>query len=81
MSLFLTLWGIDALIALILVYFFFVGLGDGTVSLNNIVLWLILLIGMAAVLLGSYWLFTHQYTVIAILLLSLVTVPSLFYGL
>ena len=81
MYLFWTLWGIDAFIALILIYFFFVGLGDGTVAPDNIVLWLIILTGLAAVLLGGYGLFTHQHTIVAKLLLSLVAVPSLLYGL
>ena len=75
------MWGIDAALALVLVCFFFVGLGDGTVSWNNGTLWLVLLIGMEAYLLGGYWLFTHQYTIAAKLLMALLVVPGLFYGL
>jgi hypothetical protein len=81
MYLFWIFWGIDAFVASILVYFFFVGLGDGSISSDNIVLWLVILLGLAAVLLGSYWLFVHQYTIAAKLLLSLVAVPGLLYAL
>ncbi|GAB3782921.1 hypothetical protein GCM10028818_39780 [Spirosoma horti] len=81
MYLFWTFWGIDALVAATLVYFFFVGLGDGTISSYNIFLWLIILLGMAAVLLGGYWLFAHQYTILAKLLVSLIAIPGILYGL
>ncbi len=81
MYLFWISWGIDALIALTLVFFFFVGLGDDTVSSYNIIIWLILLVGMAALLLGGYWLFAHQHTIAATILMALLAVPSLCYGL
>ncbi len=81
MYLFWILWGIDALVAFILVFFFFVGLGDGTVSSGNSMLWLVLLMGMGALLLGGYWLFTHQYPIAATILVALLAVPSLLYGL
>ena len=44
------LCGIDAVIALITLYFFFAGLSDGSVSSFNILLWLALLGGIAAIL-------------------------------
>lgn len=47
------LWGIDALTALIFVVFFIIGIGDGTVSSFNIMLWLLILGILAAVLIGS----------------------------
>ena len=50
------LWGIDALTALIFVGFFIIGIGDGTVSSFNIMLWLLILGILAAVLIGSLWL-------------------------
>ncbi|MDB5241707.1 MAG: osmoprotectant transporter permease [Spirosoma sp.] len=81
MSLFWVLWGIDVLVALVLVYFFFIGLGDGSVSSFNILLWLAILGSLTAVLVGGYWLFTHQHTLMAKLLLALLAVPSLLYGL
>ncbi|QMW00358.1 osmoprotectant transporter permease [Spirosoma foliorum] len=81
MYLFWILWGIDAFVALICLYFFFIGLGDGTVSSSNIVLWLVILSGLAVVLLGGYWLSSHQHAVIAKLLLAILAIPSLLYGL
>jgi len=45
-------WGINLVAALILVYFFFVGLADGSVSSFNIALWLLIL-GVAAVVVGA----------------------------
>jgi hypothetical protein len=47
------LWGVDALTTLIAVYFFFVGLADGSVSSFNIVIWLALLLGLGGVVFGS----------------------------
>lgn len=81
MYIFWIFWGIDALVALVLVCVFFVGLRDGSVAWDNGILCLVLLIGMAAYLLGGYWLFTHQYTIAAILLMAVLVAPTLFYGL
>ena len=81
MFLFWTLWGIDALITLVFVLFFFVGLSDGTVSANNGLLWLVILLGLAALLLGGYWLFTHQYMLVATMLMAVLAVPGIVYGL
>ena len=47
-------WGFDALIAAIFLFFFFWGLSDGTVSSFNIVLWLGILAGLAGILGGSH---------------------------
>ena len=47
------LWGFDAAIAAIFLFFFFWGLADGRVSSFNIVLWLAILAGLAGVLFGS----------------------------
>jgi hypothetical protein len=46
-------WGIDVVAALILVYYFVVGLGDGSVSSFNIVLWLVIVCVSVAVVGGS----------------------------
>ncbi|MFD2937545.1 osmoprotectant transporter permease [Spirosoma flavum] len=81
MYLFWILWGIDALLALVFVFVFFVGLGDGTVDSDNSLVWLVLLLGLAALLLGGYWLFMHQYTTAATLLMALLAVPAILYGL
>jgi hypothetical protein len=46
-------WGFDALIAAVLLFFFFAGLANGRVSSFNIGLWLILLLGVAGIVGGS----------------------------
>lgn len=81
MYFFWILWSIDAFVALIFVYFFFTGLGNGSVSSLYIILWLAILISLTAVLLGGNWLFSHQHTFVANLLLALLAIPSVFYGL
>ena len=54
MTAFRILFGIDSLAAAVVVFFFIWGLADGTVSAFNIVIWLVLLGGVAAVL-GGGW--------------------------
>ena len=46
-------WAVDAVIAAVAVFFFFVGLADGSVSSFNIVLWMVLLLAVAVVVGGS----------------------------
>lgn len=46
-------WGFDALIAAVVLFFFFAGLADGRVSSFNIGMWLVLLLGVAGVVGGS----------------------------
>jgi hypothetical protein len=50
------LFGIDALAAAVVAFFFVWGLGDGTVSSFNILLWLAMLGGVGAILAGGLWL-------------------------
>ncbi len=71
------LFGIDALVAAIFVYFFFVGLGDGSVSSFNGALWLGILTGLAAVLGGSFFLKRAGQNVLALCLLGLLAIPAL----
>ncbi len=47
------LWGIDAVTAVVFIVFFIIGIGDGSVSSFNIMLWLLILSILAAVLIGS----------------------------
>jgi hypothetical protein len=47
------LWGVDALTALVALYFFVVGLADGSVSSFNMGIWLALLLGLGGVVFGS----------------------------
>jgi len=73
---FWTLWGIDALVAAIFVFFFMIGLGDGSVSSFNIVLWLGILGGLALILGGSLALKARR-KVVAIVLLLVLAVPAI----
>ena len=70
------LWGVDALIALVFVYFFLVGLGDGSVSSFNIGLWLVTLACLAAVVGGSLVLRANQRSGLAVTLLLVLAVPG-----
>ena len=74
-------WGIDVIVAAIFVYFFVVGLGDGSVSSFNIVLWLAILAGLASVLGGGLALRAAARTVLATALVTALAVPSVLIGL
>ena len=74
-------WGIDVVVALIFGYFFFVGLGDGSVDSFNIVLWLVILFVSAAVVGGSLALRASGRMVLAVTLVTIVAVPSVLIGL
>ncbi len=50
MILFWILWGIDAVVTLVALYFFFIGLSDGSVSSFNGGLWMGMLLGLAVIL-------------------------------
>jgi hypothetical protein len=71
------LWGFDALIALVVLYFFFIGLADGSVSSFNIGLWLLILLAVGGVVLGSLWLRSLGHNGAAKSVLSILAVPGL----
>lgn len=77
MNFFWILWGFDALIALVVVYYFFVGLLDGSVSSYNALIWVILLIVVALVMLGSLWLKSVNQLLIAKILLWVFAIPGI----
>ena len=54
MLLFRIMLAIASAVALLVLYFFAWGLSDGTVSSRNILMWLALLGGVAAVLVGGW---------------------------
>ena len=60
MTLFWILWIFNALMALVPVYFFFVGLADGSITSRNIGLWGLILLVVVAILIGSWWLQAHN---------------------
>jgi hypothetical protein len=79
MTFFWILWGFDALIALVVLYFFFIGLADGSVSSFNMGLWMLLLAAVAAVLLGSLWLKSLGQLGWAKAVLSILALPGFLY--
>lgn len=81
MTTFWILWGIDAITALIILYFFFTGLSDGSVSSFNGGLWFIILAALAVILLGSLWLKASGYLGWAKSLLSVLAIPATLYAL
>jgi len=78
------LWGWDALIAAVFLYFFLVGLADGSVSSFNMALWLTIIAILAVVMIGSLALRSATRIGLAVLLLLVLAVPgalfALFFG-
>jgi vacuolar-type H+-ATPase subunit I/STV1 len=72
---------VDVVIAIIVLYFFLVGLADGSVSSFNIGLWLLILLGLGSILGGSLWLKTAGHPTLAMVLLLILAIPGLLYGL
>jgi hypothetical protein len=75
------LWGFDALIAVVVLYFFFAGLADGSVSSFNIGLWLIILLGLAGIMGGSLCLLSAGRSGIATAILLLLAIPGVLFAL
>jgi hypothetical protein len=79
MTFFWILWGFDCLISLVVLYFFFIGLLDGTVSSYNMVSWTWVLLGLAAIMLGSLWLKSIKWLTLAKILLGILAIPGILY--
>lgn len=75
------LWAFDAIITLIVLYFFVVGLGDGSISSFNITLWMLILAVVGGVMLGSMTLKARNHTAAAIVVLCILAAPGLLYAL
>ena len=75
--LFRVLWWFDALVAAIVIYFFFSGMAHNTISSSNAPLSGTILFGVATVLLGSRALRAAGQAKLSILLLLLLAVPGL----
>lgn len=76
-----TLLGIDVLAALVVFYFFVVGLADGSVSSFNGELWFALLAGVAAVIGGGWVLQAKGHRGFAAAVLMILAVPAVVYAL
>ncbi len=72
---------VDLIVLGIALYFFVIGLGDGSVSSFNIVLWLALLGGLGAIVAGGYWLNASGKRKAATALLAALAVPGVLAGL
>lgn len=79
MILFKIAFAIDAIISVVACYFFFIGLGDGSVSSYNIGLWLLVLAALGIILFGSIWLNNHQHPALALALVCVLAIPAFFY--
>jgi len=75
------LLAIDAVVAAIVVYFFIIGLGDGSISNFNSQLWLIILLALAAIVGGGVLLNGKGYRKAANGLLLVLAAPGVLYGL
>ena len=78
MTIFWILWIFTAIMSLVPIYFFFIGLNDGSITARNIGLWAIILLIIAGVLIGSCWLKDHERLGMAKGLLMLAAIPGLF---
>ncbi len=81
MKLFWSLYGVDAVIALIAVYFFLAELSEGRVGSFNILPWLAILGGLAAILGGGLRLKSSGHQRLATGVLLIPAVPALLFGL
>jgi hypothetical protein len=81
MIFFRILFGIDSVIAMVALYFFSVGLEDGSVSSFNMVLWMEILGSVAAVLIGGLVAKLRGYPRLANCVLLIMALPSVGFGL
>ena len=81
MIFFRIVWAIDIAVTLIFVAFFFVGVNDGSVSSFNIVLWAVILAGLAVSVFGANALARQGRTVLATLLAAVPALPAVLFGL
>jgi len=75
------LWSIDAVIAVVALYFFFSLAAHGRIGSFNILPWLIILAVLAAVVGGSVWLRSAGQHSVAIVLLLLLAIPGSLFAL
>lgn len=76
MTTFWILWIFNALVALVPVYFFFVGLGDGSITSRNIGMWAIILLIVALILGGTMFLKSQNQLTIAKGILIVTAIPG-----
>jgi len=74
-------WAIDLGVAIVFVYFFFIGLDDGSVSSFNMGLWLVILCALGGVIGGGLALRRAAHIRLAKTLVLILALPSAFIGL
>jgi len=79
-SIYRILLGIDAIVVLVVGYFFLVGLADGSVSAFNIGLWIGILFAVAAIVAGGIALRQANRPVLANIVLAILAAPAALYG-
>lgn len=77
MTMFWILWIFNALICLVPLYFFFVGLGDGSITSRNLWMWFLILLVVAAIIGGSLFLKSANQLALAKVLLIFAAIPGL----
>jgi hypothetical protein len=75
--LFWIFWGVDALATLVALFFFVLGLEDGSVSSFNIALWMEILVGVLGIVIGSLVLRSKGWVIAGIVLLCVLALPVL----
>ncbi len=81
MILFKIIYGLNAIVALIIFYFFFAGIADGTVSSYNAALWLMIIAALAAILWSSLWFKSHDHIILAFATLLVLAIPAILFAL
>lgn len=81
MLLYRILLGIVGLTAAVIAFFFLWGLGDETISADNVAMWLVLLAVPAAVLFGAHQLTAKGQRAAALALLAVLAIPATLIGL
>jgi hypothetical protein len=75
------LLAIDAVAAAVILYFFAVGLGDGSISSFNMHLWLAILGALVVILGGGVSLHAKGHRRVADVVLLILAIPAALYGL
>jgi hypothetical protein len=79
MNFFWILWGFDGIIALVILYFFIIGLADGSITSANLGLWFLILFLVAGIMGGSLLLKTYGHLTTARIVLFLMALPGFIY--
>ncbi len=79
MTFFWIMWSFAAVVGFGVVCFFFIGLGDNSITAANLHFWLGMLAVVAAVLLGSLALAKNNHPGLAKVLLMVLVTPGLFF--